>query len=192
MPTQRSAPQVGFEGFEGRKVVGGFDGGAISSNCGAVMLREADRAIGLTAAVARCVIDRRSPDLVVHRIETLLAQRIHGVALGYEDIIDHEDLRRDPVLGPLSDTLEPKRADCAKLASKSTLNRLEHRPEGRSAATTRSRSTRPRLRPCSSTSNVAAHKTAPKRIVLDLDTTDDPLHGNQEERFYHGHYCGYC
>ena len=192
MQTDRSAPQVAFEGFGSRQVVGNFDGGAISSNGGAVMLREADRAISLTQAVARCVIDRRDPDLIVHRIETLLAQRIHGLALGYEDLNDHEDLRHDPVLGLLSDRLEPKRADCAPLAGKSTLNRLEHGLKGRAGRYHKLEVDEAALETVFLDLYVAAHKTAPKRIVLDLDATDDPLHGNQEGRFYHGYYRGYC
>src|SRR5215470_9909607 len=126
MPTDCSSGQLGFEGFEGRQVVGAFDGGAVTSNAGATLLREADRAIGLTAKVARCFRDGRAAEFVVHNIETLLAQRVHAIALGYEDINDHDELRHDPVLGLLSDTLEPKRADVATLAGKSTLNRLEH------------------------------------------------------------------
>ena len=192
MLTDCNAPQVVFEGFGKRQVVGNFDGGAISSNGGAVMLREADRAIGLTQAVAHCVIDRRTPELVVHRVETLLAQRIHGLALGYEDINDHEDLRHDPVLGLISDTLEPKRADCATLAGKSTLNRLEHGLKGRSGRYHKLEVDEAALETVFLDLYVAAHKTAPRRIVLDLDATDDPLHGNQEGRFYHGYYRGYC
>jgi len=192
MPTECSAPQLAFEGFGCRQVVGSFDGGAISSNGGAVMLREADRAIGLTAAVARCVNDRRNPELTVHRIETLLAQRIHGLALGYEDLNDHEELRHDRVLGLLSDTLEPKRADCATLAGKSTLNRLEHGLKGRASRYHKLEVDEAALETVFLDVYVAAHKTPPKRIILDLDATDDPLHGNQEGRFYHGYYRGYC
>src|SRR5215468_2516088 len=99
MPTDCSSGQLGFEGFEGRQVVGAFDGGAVTSNAGATLLREADRAIGLTAKVARCFRDGRAAEFVVHNIETLLAQRVHAIALGYEDINDHDELRHDPVLG---------------------------------------------------------------------------------------------
>src|SRR5215468_3713684 len=126
MPTDCSSGQLGFEGFEGRQVVGAFDGGAVTSNAGATLLREADRAIGLTAKVARCFRDGRAGELVVHRIETLVAQRVHAIALGYEDINDHDELRHDLVLTLLSDALEPTRADVARLAGKSTLNGLKH------------------------------------------------------------------
>ena len=133
MATECSAPQLAFEGFEGRQVVGSFDGGAVTSNGGAVLLRQADLATRLTARVARCVRDRRNSDLVVHQVETLIAQRIHGLALGCEDLNDHDELRHDPVLGLVSDALEPKRADCATLAGKSTLNRLEHGLKGKAS-----------------------------------------------------------
>lgn len=92
MQTDCSAPQLLFEGFGKRQVVACFNGGAVTSNGGALLLREADRAIGLTAMVARCFRDGRARDDVVHTIETLVAQRIHGLALGYEDLNDHDDL----------------------------------------------------------------------------------------------------
>jgi len=172
--------------------VGSFEGGAVTSNGGAVALREADRAIGLTEMVARCVRDRRNPDLVVHQVETLIGQRVHALALGYEDLNDHDELRHDPVLGLLSDTLEPKRADCATLAGKSTLNRLEHGLKGNASRYHKLDVDEVGLEKVFLDIYVAAHKTAPKRIILDLDATDDPLHGNQEGRFYHGYYRGYC
>lgn len=124
MQTDCSDTQLVFEGFAGRKVVADFNGGAVTSNGGALLLREADRAIGLAAMVARCFRDGRARQDVVHTIETLVAQRVHGIALGYEDLNDHDELRHDPVLGLLSDTLAPKRANVAALAGKSTLNRL--------------------------------------------------------------------
>jgi hypothetical protein len=181
-----------FEGFEGRQVVGSFDGGAVTSNGGAVLLREADRAIALTAKVARCFRDERDPDLVVHRLDTLLAQRIHGIALGYEDLNDHDELRFDPVLGLLSDTLTPKRDDVATLAGKSTLNRMEH---GLTSGATRYHKISvddAALEQVFLDIFVAAHESRPERVILDLDATDDPLHGDQEGRFYHGYYRSYC
>src|SRR5687767_9231306 len=133
MGTECSATQLDFEGFAGRQVVGGFDGGEVTSNGGAPLLREADRAIGLTAKVARCFRDMRNPIFVEHRLETLLAQRIHGLVLGHEDLNDHDELRFDLALGLVSDTLRPRCEEpqpgkpvVATLAGKSTLNRLEH------------------------------------------------------------------
>jgi hypothetical protein len=192
MRTDCNAGQLLFEGFEGRQVVGAFDGGAVTSNAGATLLREADRAIGLTAKVARCFRDGRAAELVVHNIETLVAQRVHAIALGYEDINDHDELRHDPVLGLLSDTLEPKRADVATLAGKSTLNRLEHGLKSGVSRYHKISVIDAAMEQVFLDLYVAAHKSAPQRIILDLDATDDPLHGHQEGRFFHGYYRCYC
>jgi hypothetical protein len=107
-------------------VVAAFDGGAGTSDAGVVLLREADRAIGLIKRVSACFSDHRDADQVIHALPTLIGQRIVAIALGYEDVNDHDTLRRDPVLALFSDQLEPKR--CAPLAGKSTVNRLEHAP----------------------------------------------------------------
>jgi hypothetical protein len=196
MPTDCSPTQLAFEGFQGRQVVGAFDGGAVTSNAGALLLREADRAINLTAQVARCFRDGRDPDSIVHTIATLLAQRIHGQALGYEDVNDHDELRHDPVLALLSDTLEPKRANVARLAGKSTLQRLEGVPkkasEERVARYHKISVDEAAMEKLFLDLYVAAHATPPQRIILDLDATDVPLHGNQEGRFFHGYYRSYC
>ena len=192
MQTDCNAGQLIFEGFDGRQVVGAFDGGAVTSNAGATLLREADRAIGLTAKVARCFRDTRAAEHVVHTIETLVAQRVHAIALGYEDINDHDELRHDPVLGLLSDTLEPKRAHVATLAGKSTLNRLEHGSKSGVSRYHKISVIDAAMEQVFLDLYVAAHKSAPKRIVLDLDATDDPLHGHQEGRFFHGYYRCYC
>jgi DDE family transposase len=132
MQTQCISEQLRFEGFDGLRVVAAFDGGAVTSDAGALLLRETDRAIGLIDRVAACFRDGRDPGRVVHALRTLIGQRIIGLALGYEDVADHDDLRFDPVLALFSDRLEPRRPDCAALGGKSTLNRLEHAP--RSAA----------------------------------------------------------
>src|SRR5512134_1343213 len=128
MQTECIPGQLEFEGFDGRRVVAAFDGGAVTSDAGTVLLREADRAIGLIARVAACFTDHREAEQVVHALPTLIGQRIVALALGYEDINDHDALRRDPVLALFSDQLEAKRKDCAVLAGKSTINRLEHAP----------------------------------------------------------------
>ena len=192
MQTDRSAKQFDFEGFEGRKVVGGFDGGALTSNGGAALLREADRAIGLTSRFARCLSDGRDQDLIVHKLDTLLAQRVHAIALGYEDLNDHDDLRHDPVLGLLSDTLIPRRTDVATLAGKSTLNRLEHGLKGATSRYAKITVDDAAMDQLFLDLYVAAHDSPPKRIILDLDATDDPIHGAQEGRFFHGYYRCYC
>src|SRR5438552_231486 len=192
MPTDCSDTQLVFEAFAGRKVVAEFDGGAITSNAGALLLREADRAIGLTAMVAGCFRDGRDPGSSVHSIETMVAQRIHGQALGYEDLNDHDALRHDPILELISDTLTPKRANVATLAGKSTLNRLETAPEAGNPRYHKIGVDAPALAQVFVDIYIAAHKTPPKRFILDLDATDDPLHGAQEGRFFHGYYGCYC
>src|SRR5512134_2402165 len=129
MPTQCTSEQLEFEAFDGRRVVAAFDGGAVTSDAGTVLLRAADRAIELIGRVAACFTDHRDADQVIHALPTLIGQRIMAIALGYEDVNDHDDLRRDPVLALFSDRLEPRRKECAPLAGKSTINRLEHAPQ---------------------------------------------------------------
>jgi hypothetical protein len=126
--TECVSKQFVFEGFEKRPVVAGFDGGAISSDAGALLLREVDRVLRLSERVAACFSDYRNQARVEHAVKTMVAQRIHGIALGYEDLNDHDDLRRDPVLALMSTTLEERARNVAPLAGKSTLNRLEHAP----------------------------------------------------------------
>ena len=128
MPTECSRDLFGYEAVEGRQVVAAFDGGQITSDAGALLLGAANQAIGLVRRLAGYFCDGRMPELVEHRVETMLMQRIVGIALGYEDLVDHDELRHDPVLATLAGKLEARRADCAPLAGKSTLNRLEHAP----------------------------------------------------------------
>ena len=118
MQTECNQDSLEFASVGGRKVTAAFDGGAMTSNAGALLLRETDRGIGLSRQAAACFTDGRRQDRIEHSIETLLAQRIHGLALGYEDLYDHNDLRHDPVLGLLSSKVEARRGDCAVLAGK--------------------------------------------------------------------------
>src|SRR5512147_975853 len=128
MQTECSAGQLEFEAFDGRRVVAAFDGGAVTSDAGALLLRETDRAIQLIERVAACFSDGRDPGQLIHALPTLIGQRIVTIALGYEDVNDHDRLRFDPVLALFGDSLDAKRKDCAPLAGKSTMNRLEHAP----------------------------------------------------------------
>jgi DDE family transposase len=192
MPTERSLDSLDFASLGGRKVTAAFDGGAITSNAGALLLREADRAIGLSRQAAACFVDGRRQDRIEHSVETLIAQRIHGVALGYEDLNDHDELRHDPVLGLLSGKLEARRSDCAVLAGKSTLNRLEHAPKTDDDRYRKLSVDEGAMKRLFVSLFLKAHATAPKRIILDLDATDDPIHGDQEGRFFHGYYKCYC
>jgi hypothetical protein len=176
---------------EGHQVVASFDGGAITSDAGALLLGKTDRVIRLTERFAACFIDLRMPALVEHEVGTMVLQRVVGLALGYEDLNDHDELRHDPVLAVLAGKLAAKRADCAPLAGKSTLNRLElSRPEptryhkvSHNAAA---------IEALFVDVFLEAHRRAPGQIILDLDATDDPLHGNQEGRFFHGYYDCHC
>ena len=192
MPTECSRDLFGYEVVEGREVVAAFDGGEATSDAGALLLGVTNRALGLVRRLAACFTDGRAPELVEHTVETMLMQRICGIALGYEDLVDHDQLRHDPVLATLAGKLEARRKDCAPLAGKSTLNRLEHAPAsaldryhkiGHAAAA---------IEELFVALFLEAHAAPPERITLDLDATDDPLHGHQEGRFFHGYYDCYC
>src|SRR5919108_340892 len=125
MQTQCNAEQLQFFKVGRREVVGAFDGGRVSSDAGALLLGKADMAIGLIDRLAGCFADGRNAQLIEHSVRTLVGQRVFGMALGYEDLNDHEQLRHDPVMGALLGKLEAQRRRCAPLAGKSTLNRLE-------------------------------------------------------------------
>ena len=176
----------GFEAFGTREVVSKFDGGTISSDGGALLLRQTDQRLNLLPRLAKCFLDGRNQKLVEHSIQQMVSQRIYGLALGYEDINDHEQLRNDPVFGILSgrDDLEP-------LAGKSTLNRLEL-GTGINSRYKKITFWKEGIDELMVSLFVESHQQAPKEIVLDIDTTDLPLHGKQEGRFFHGYYDNYC
>jgi hypothetical protein len=191
MPTECSAELFEFAPVERRTVVAGFDGGAITSDAGALLLRATDGAIRLIDRFAACFVDWRKGELIEHLPATLVGQRVFGIALGYEDVNDHDELRHDPIMAVLAGKLRARRKNCAPVAGKSTLNRLElsretatryHRIGHDSAAVER----------LFVALFLEAHATAPEEIILDLDATDDPLHGHQEGRFFHGYYDCYC
>ena len=125
MPTECRPDFFGFEPVEGRAVVAAFDAGAITSDAGALLLGATDRAIRMMDRLASCFHDVRCPELIEHEVATLVGQRVFGIALGYEDLNDHDELRHDPMLAVLAGELEARREDCAPVAGKSTLNRLE-------------------------------------------------------------------
>src|ERR1700688_3249940 len=191
MPTE-CAPKR-FEAVARRAVVACFDGGDITSNAGALLLGQVDRGLGLMRRFAECFTDRRDPRYVEHRIETLVGQRIFGLVLGYEDLNDHDELRKDPTFGVLAGKLHPVlRTDCEALAGKSTLNRLEHTPRRHASKYHKIDCDGARVDSLLLDLFLEAHQRAPREIVLDLDNTDIPLHGEQEGRFFHGYYKEYC
>jgi Transposase DDE domain group 1 len=191
MQTECSADLFGFAAVEGRAVVAAFDGGKMTSDAGALLLGATDRAIGLVDRFAACFTDSRAPDLIEHAVGTLVGQRVFALALGYEDLVDHDELRHDPTMAVLAGKLSARRKDCAPLAGKSTLNRLElggveptryHRIAWDGG----------KIEGLFVGLFLEAHRSPPQQIILDLDATDDPLHGHQEGRFFHGYYDCYC
>lgn len=171
-----------------REVVGEFNGGTITSDGGALLLRETDRRMNLLGRFSECFLDGRNPVLVKHQVEQMLAQRVYGLALGYEDLNDHEQLRKDPLLGLLAGKTEPGKEP---LAGKSTLNRMEL-GDGQPSRYKKITYWRDSIDDLLLDVFVEAHETAPEQIVLDIDTTDFAIHGGQEGRFYHGYYDHYC
>ena len=186
----------------GRRVIhADFDGGDITSDGGALLLRETEQLTAIIRQFAACFTDHRNPDRIEHTVEELVAQRVHALALGYEDLVDHDDLRCDPLLAAVVGKLDPegttrrRERDRGKpLAGKSTLDRLELTPVGADG------DSRYKKIVCRThdverlfvTLFLQAHAAPPEHIVLDLDATDDPIHGHQLGRFFHGYYKGYC
>ncbi len=175
-----------FTAHFSRRVQAEFTAGRVSSDGGALLLREADRRINLLGRLAGCFFDGRAPLLVKHRLSEMVAQRIYGLALGYEDLNDHEQLRSDPLLGLLSG----KRELDEPLAGKSTLNRLEL--TGRSSRYHKISYSAESMDRLLTDLYLESHAAPPEQIVLDLDATDIPLYGHQPERFFHGYYDSYC
>ncbi|MCW5983490.1 MAG: IS1380 family transposase [Bryobacteraceae bacterium] len=190
---------MAFQPLASRAVIANFDGGDLTSDTGGLARREVDARIGLLRRFAACFQDHRRPELVEHSVAELVAQRVYGLALGYEDLNDHDQLRRDPLLAVLAGKTDPKgttrrrEQDCGKaLAGKSTLNRLELTPEKPQVKYKRIVAQPEAIDRLLVDIFLEAHGRAPERIVVDLDATDDPLYGNQEGRFFHGYYGDYC
>src|SRR5450631_117384 len=185
--TECNQSSFGFEACGSREIVARFDGGTISSDGGALLLRQTDQRLNLLPRLAECFLDGRNQEQVEHSILEMLSQRIYGLALGYEDINDHEQLRTDPVFGILAGRGELDEP----LAGKSTLNRMEL-----------GTGTKDRYKKITFWKDamdellvkvfIESHQKAPNEIILDVDTTDLPLHGKQEGRFFHGYYDSYC
>jgi hypothetical protein len=203
MTTECNENLLLFHPVQGREIRCDFDGGAISSDGGGLLLREVEQQTRIIHQFANCFQDYRDPKLVEHTVEELVAQRIYGLALGYEDLNDHDQLRRDPLLAVLVDKkdLLGEERRCARdqgtaLAGKSTLNRLElggekweaEKPERYKKIVMEEA----RVDQVLVDIFLQAHEEPPAEIVLDVDATDIPLYGEQEERFFHGYYGHYC
>ena len=201
MTTECNQVTFEFHGLLQRKVKARFDGGKITSDAGVLLLREVEKRTGLVGGLAECFSDHRDPRLIEHTVKELLAQRVYGLCLGYEDLNDHDQLRTDPMLAVAVEKADPlgenrrQAGDRGKaLAGKCTLNRFE--------LTGAEVDAQERYKKIVMDGNkidhwmvdafLAAHESAPDEIVLDLDATDDTIHGHQEGRFYHGYYGNYC
>jgi Transposase DDE domain group 1 len=177
-----------FAAHFSRQVVARFDGGTMTTDGGGLLLRETDRRLNLLARLAECFLDGRSPVLVEHTVAQLVSQRVYGLALGYEDLNDHEQLRQDPLLRVLAGKGE---VEDSPLAGKSTLNRLEL-SDGTPSRYKKITFWKAGVDELLVKVFVESHATAPQEIILDVDATDFPLHGQQEGRFFHGYYDSYC
>ena len=186
MPTQCRQDELDLGRSGGRRLVGAFDGGAITSNGGVVLLAAADRTIDLSRRLANCFTDHRNSVAVRHSVGDLLRQRIFAIALGHEDLIDHDALRDDPALAAVL------RKPGGRLAGKSTLNRMEHAGKIGQDRHHKLDHDPAAIERLFVDLFLDAHREPPIRIVLDLDATDDPVYGDQEGRHFHGYYDCYC
>jgi hypothetical protein len=201
MLTECNAREFDFQALGSRAVTARFDGGAITSDAGGLLLREVEGKTGILRRFAACFTDHRDPDRAEHSVAELLAQRVFALALGYEDLNDHDNLRYDPLLAVLVGKVDPTGEDRRRqkdrgksLAGKSTLNRLELTPVGADKKS-RYKKIVARHRDIESffvDTFLLLQGTPPQEIVLDLDATDDPIHGHQLGRFFHGYYDSYC
>ncbi len=201
MKTECTPMQVEFEGVGSRKLVASFDAEHITSDGGVVLLHRVDRRFGLLRRFSKCFVDHRDQKLIEHEVEQLLRQRIFGIACGYEDLNDHSALRDDPLLAavvgksdPLGTDRREKKDRGHPLASPSTLNRLELTPADASAESRYRKVVYDggAIEDFFVDAYLDANRKTPKEIILDLDATDDLIHGTQEGRFFHGYYGNYC
>jgi len=201
MKTDCIRKKVKFQDIGKREVIGQFNGGAISSDGGSLLLREVEKRTRIIEKFSECFDDHRDKKRIEHTVNELLCQRIYGLALGYEDLNDHDILRRDPLLAVLSGKEDPtgsmrrcQRDKGKALAGKSTLNRLELSTQEQLGKSYYKKivSNPEKIDSMFIDVFIESYNKPPDRIVLDIDATDDPLHGNQEGRFFHGYYKCYC
>ena len=185
--TQCTQSSFEFKAHYGRDVVARFDGGTISSDGGSLLLRQTEERLNLLVRFSRCFLDGREQDRIEHSILEMVSQRVYGLALGYEDLNDHEQLRQDPLFGVLAGREELDQP----LAGKSTLNRLEL-GQGRKDRYKKITFWKQAVDELLVSVFLESHEKAPEQIILDIDTTDLPLPGKQEGRFFHGYYDSYC
>ena len=185
--TECKQSSFGFQDCGSREIVARFDGGTISSNGGALLLRQTDERLDLLPRLAQCFLDGREQDRVQHSVQEMISQRVYGLALGYEDLNDHEQLRSDPLFSVLAGHEELDKP----LAGKSTLNRLEL-GDGREDRYKKITFWKQGIDELLVEVFIESQERTPEQIVLDVDTTDLPLHGQQEGRFFHGYYDSYC
>jgi hypothetical protein len=178
--TECTRKSLQFTSLSRKKILADFDGGHLTSDGGALLLREANRRTGLIDALAECIADPREPAKIKHDVETMLGQRVYGIALGYEDGNDHQTLRNDPMMQILAEAA-PDPDD--PLASPSTLCRFENAVHRKSLA---------RMSGVFVDQFIASYAQPPEEIILDFDATEDAVHGRQENRFFHGYYDCYC
>src|SRR6266513_5935300 len=199
--TECKPKAIEFHALGSREVVSHFDGGDITSDGGGLILREVEQRTGILKKFAACFVDYRNPEAIEHSVEDLVAQRGYGLCLGYEDLNDHDELRADPLLAVMVGKTDPKgenrreaRDRGKALAGKSTLNRLERTgadvgPGEKYKKIVMQPEAIDRLMV---DHLLDAHESAPLQIILDMDATDDPIHGHQAGRFFHGYYDCYC
>jgi hypothetical protein len=202
MTTECNPNQLEFHALGSREVVGKFDGGTITSDAGGLLLRETERRVGIISRFGECFKDLRDPEMIEHTVAELVAQRIYGLALGYEDLNDHDELRRDPLFAVLVGKEDPEGENRVRpqdrgkaAAGKSTLNRLELTPANPTTTELRYKKiilNSEQIDRLFVDVFLQAHAEPPEQIILDVDATDDPIHGNQEGRFFHGYYMNYC
>ena len=201
MKTECTKKRYHFQALGRREILADFSGGTITSDGGGLLLREVEKRTNILGSFAECFIDHRDQERIEHTVQELISQRVYGLALGYEDLNDHDDLSRDKLLAVMVGKVDPtgfsrdlKRDRGKPLAGKSTLNRLELTPED---ADSKSRYKKIVMNQDAIDNFfvdafIASYSEPPVQIILDADATDDPLHGNQEGRFFHGYYKSYC
>ena len=201
METECSTDRLSFQPLGRREIRAEFDGGTITSDAGALLLRGVEERAAILKRFAACFTDHRDPELIEHTVDELVAQRVYALALGYEDLNDHDDLRHDPLLAVLVGKADPTGEDRRRqqdqgkpLAGKSTLNRVELTPVGADAESRYKKvvASMEAIERLLVDLFLEAFDEPPEEIVIDLDATDDPLHGHQLGRFFHGYYKEYC